>query len=55
MFFPPPPPKHLSPISGSRPTSPVSSVTRADYLNTFEFLDKIAENLKKKLANQPKL
>ncbi|KAG0718399.1 Isocitrate dehydrogenase [NADP] cytoplasmic [Chionoecetes opilio] len=26
------------------------SVTRADYLNTFEFLDKLAENLKKKMA-----
>uniref|UniRef100_A0A8C5B0C8 isocitrate dehydrogenase (NADP(+)) n=1 Tax=Gadus morhua TaxID=8049 RepID=A0A8C5B0C8_GADMO len=33
----------------------LSGVTRADYLNTFEFLDKIAENLKMKLANQPKL
>lgn len=31
------------------------NVTRADYLNTFEFLDKLAENLKAKLANQPKL
>uniref|UniRef100_A0A673B1Q2 isocitrate dehydrogenase (NADP(+)) n=1 Tax=Sphaeramia orbicularis TaxID=375764 RepID=A0A673B1Q2_9TELE len=31
------------------------NVTRADYLNTFEFLDKLAENLKMKLANQPKL
>uniref|UniRef100_A0A7N8Y469 Isocitrate dehydrogenase [NADP] n=1 Tax=Mastacembelus armatus TaxID=205130 RepID=A0A7N8Y469_9TELE len=31
------------------------SVTRADYLNTFEFLDKLAENLKIKLSNQPKL
>lgn len=30
-------------------------VTRADYLNTFEFLDKLAENLKIKMANQPKL
>ncbi|CAM9313113.1 unnamed protein product [Lampetra planeri] len=28
---------------------------RTDYLNTFEFLDKLAENLKMKLANQPKL
>uniref|UniRef100_A0A672ICK5 Isocitrate dehydrogenase [NADP] n=1 Tax=Salarias fasciatus TaxID=181472 RepID=A0A672ICK5_SALFA len=33
----------------------MSSVTRADYLNTFEFLDKLAENLKAKLASQPKL
>merc|ERR1719498_564938 len=31
------------------------NVTRADYLNTFEFLDKLAENLKMKLASQPKL
>ncbi|XP_061143420.1 isocitrate dehydrogenase [NADP] cytoplasmic isoform X1 [Syngnathus typhle] len=31
------------------------NVTRADYLNTFEFLDKLAENLKAKMANQPKL
>lgn len=31
------------------------SVTRADYLNTFEFLDKLAENLKVKLSVQPKL
>ncbi|KAM9805030.1 isocitrate dehydrogenase [NADP] cytoplasmic [Neosynchiropus ocellatus] len=31
------------------------NVTRADYLNTFEFLDKLAENLRIKLANQPKL
>lgn len=27
-------------------------VKRSDYLNTFEFLDKIAENLKAKLAAQ---
>ncbi|XP_053733054.1 isocitrate dehydrogenase [NADP] cytoplasmic [Synchiropus splendidus] len=31
------------------------NVTRADYLNTFEFLDKLADNLRIKLANQPKL
>uniref|UniRef100_A0A665VQ16 Isocitrate dehydrogenase [NADP] n=2 Tax=Echeneis naucrates TaxID=173247 RepID=A0A665VQ16_ECHNA len=31
------------------------NVTRADYLNTFEFLDKLAENLKLKLTKQPKL
>uniref|UniRef100_A0A8C5HV51 Isocitrate dehydrogenase [NADP] n=2 Tax=Gouania willdenowi TaxID=441366 RepID=A0A8C5HV51_GOUWI len=31
------------------------NVTRADYLNTFQFLDKLAENLKIKLKNQPKL
>lgn len=31
------------------------SVTRADYLNTFEFLDKLAENLKMKLSSHPKL
>uniref|UniRef100_A0A8C6U6X4 Isocitrate dehydrogenase [NADP] n=1 Tax=Neogobius melanostomus TaxID=47308 RepID=A0A8C6U6X4_9GOBI len=31
------------------------NVTRADYLNTFEFLDKLAENLKTKMANHPKL
>lgn len=31
------------------------SVQRADYLNTFEFLDKLAENLKVKLLSQPKL
>jgi len=30
-------------------------VKRSDYLNTFEFLDKLAENLKVKLANPPKL
>ncbi|KAF3843643.1 hypothetical protein F7725_002492 [Dissostichus mawsoni] len=30
-----------------------AGVTRADYLNTFEFLDKLAENLKIKLANPP--
>ncbi|KAK2186668.1 hypothetical protein NP493_192g03019 [Ridgeia piscesae] len=28
----------------------LAHVTRADYLNTFEFLDKIAENLKKKMG-----
>ncbi|XP_023215828.1 isocitrate dehydrogenase [NADP] cytoplasmic-like [Centruroides sculpturatus] len=28
----------------------MSSVTREDYLNTFEFLDKLAENLNKKLG-----
>ncbi|KAG7255445.1 hypothetical protein CRUP_030263, partial [Coryphaenoides rupestris] len=36
----------------------LSSVQRADYLNTFEFLDKLAENLKMKMLNlnqQPKL
>jgi len=27
-----------------------ANVQRADYLNTFEFLDKLAENLRKKLA-----
>ncbi|XP_061091259.1 isocitrate dehydrogenase [NADP] cytoplasmic isoform X1 [Conger conger] len=31
------------------------NVTRSDYLNTFEFLDKLAENLKIKLSSQPKL
>ncbi|KAL2081749.1 hypothetical protein ACEWY4_023602 [Coilia grayii] len=31
------------------------NVQRSDYLNTFEFLDKLAENLKTKLSNQPKL
>lgn len=31
------------------------SVKRSDYLNTFEFLDKLAENLKMKLSSQPKL
>ncbi|XP_016895438.1 isocitrate dehydrogenase [NADP] cytoplasmic [Cynoglossus semilaevis] len=31
------------------------NVTRDDYLNTFQFLDKLAENLKLKLSNQPKL
>lgn len=36
-------------------SSSVCSVTRADYLNTFEFLDKLAENLKMKLTNHPKL
>uniref|UniRef100_A0A669D406 Isocitrate dehydrogenase [NADP] n=1 Tax=Oreochromis niloticus TaxID=8128 RepID=A0A669D406_ORENI len=33
----------------------LANVKRADYLNTFEFLDKLAENLKIKLASQPKL
>ncbi|KAF4086852.1 hypothetical protein AMELA_G00089210 [Ameiurus melas] len=33
----------------------MASVQRADYLNTFEFLDKLAENLKVKLLSQPKL
>ena len=28
----------------------IYSITRGDYLNTFEFLDKIAENLTKKLS-----
>ncbi|CCG28102.1 Isocitrate dehydrogenase [NADP] [Caenorhabditis elegans] len=28
-----------------------SAVTRTDYLNTFEFLDKLAENLAKKQAH----
>ncbi|NWQ68881.1 IDHC dehydrogenase, partial [Neopipo cinnamomea] len=31
------------------------NVTRSDYLNTFEFMDKLAENLKRKLASLPKL
>uniref|UniRef100_A0AAY4EVV6 Isocitrate dehydrogenase [NADP] n=1 Tax=Denticeps clupeoides TaxID=299321 RepID=A0AAY4EVV6_9TELE len=31
------------------------NVQRSDYLNTFEFLDKLAENLKLKLSSQPKL
>ncbi|XP_066301699.1 isocitrate dehydrogenase [NADP] cytoplasmic-like [Branchiostoma lanceolatum] len=30
----------------------LANVTRADYLNTFEFLDALAENLQKKLAPQ---
>ncbi|NWI82920.1 IDHC dehydrogenase, partial [Dryoscopus gambensis] len=30
------------------------NVTRSDYLNTFEFMDKLAENLKQKLASLPK-
>uniref|UniRef100_A0A672K6X1 isocitrate dehydrogenase (NADP(+)) n=1 Tax=Sinocyclocheilus grahami TaxID=75366 RepID=A0A672K6X1_SINGR len=30
-------------------------ITRSDYLNTFEFLDKLAKNLKIKLSSQPKL
>ncbi|XP_042895354.1 isocitrate dehydrogenase [NADP] cytoplasmic isoform X2 [Parasteatoda tepidariorum] len=29
----------------------MKGVTRADYLNTFEFLDKLAENLKKEMGN----
>ncbi|KAK3568981.1 hypothetical protein QTP86_021389 [Hemibagrus guttatus] len=33
----------------------MANVQRADYLNTFEFLDKLAENLKIKLMSQPKL
>ncbi|KAK7154141.1 hypothetical protein R3I94_007492 [Phoxinus phoxinus] len=33
----------------------MSGVARSDYLNTFEFLDKLAENLKIKLSSQPKL
>ncbi|KAM4026374.1 isocitrate dehydrogenase [NADP] cytoplasmic isoform 1-T2 [Anomaloglossus baeobatrachus] len=31
------------------------NVQRSDYLNTFEFLDKLAENLQLKLSAQPKL
>nr|XP_020636424.1 isocitrate dehydrogenase [NADP] cytoplasmic [Pogona vitticeps] len=31
------------------------NVKRSDYLNTFEFMDKLAENLKAKLSSQPKL
>ncbi|XP_034287847.2 isocitrate dehydrogenase [NADP] cytoplasmic [Pantherophis guttatus] len=31
------------------------NVKRSDYLNTFEFLDKLAENLKTKLSSQPRL
>ncbi|RXG53118.1 Isocitrate dehydrogenase [NADP] cytoplasmic [Armadillidium vulgare] len=31
-------------------TGSMDSVTRKDYLNTFEFLDKLAENLQKKLG-----
>ncbi|XP_029462240.1 isocitrate dehydrogenase [NADP] cytoplasmic [Rhinatrema bivittatum] len=31
------------------------NVQRSDYLSTFEFMDKLAENLKMKLASQPKL
>ncbi|XP_074856855.1 isocitrate dehydrogenase [NADP] cytoplasmic [Carettochelys insculpta] len=31
------------------------NVKRSDYLNTFEFMDKLAENLSLKLASQPKL
>lgn len=33
----------------------MSNVARSDYLNTFEFLDKLADNLKIKLSSQPKL
>ncbi|KAG9473479.1 hypothetical protein GDO78_013592 [Eleutherodactylus coqui] len=33
----------------------LSNVQRSDYLNTFEFLEKLAENLKLKLAGQSKL
>uniref|UniRef100_A0A8C8DNW8 Isocitrate dehydrogenase [NADP] n=1 Tax=Oryzias sinensis TaxID=183150 RepID=A0A8C8DNW8_9TELE len=33
----------------------LSNVARTDYLNTFEFLDKLAENLKTKLGSHPKL
>ena len=28
----------------------IQNVTRSDYLNTFEFLDKLADNLKTKMA-----
>ena len=35
-------------LNESNKISPFS-VVRADYLNTFEFLDKLAENLKKKM------
>ncbi|XP_069589858.1 isocitrate dehydrogenase [NADP] cytoplasmic [Ranitomeya imitator] len=31
------------------------NVQRSDFLNTFEFLDKLAENLQRKLSAQPKL
>uniref|UniRef100_A0A4W4GU95 Isocitrate dehydrogenase [NADP] n=1 Tax=Electrophorus electricus TaxID=8005 RepID=A0A4W4GU95_ELEEL len=33
----------------------LANVQRTDYLNTFEFLDKLAENLKTKLSSQAKL
>uniref|UniRef100_A0A8B9RHK6 Isocitrate dehydrogenase [NADP] n=1 Tax=Astyanax mexicanus TaxID=7994 RepID=A0A8B9RHK6_ASTMX len=33
----------------------MADVQRSDYLNTFEFLDKLADNLKIKLSSQPKL
>ncbi|KAJ8012649.1 hypothetical protein DPEC_G00045080 [Dallia pectoralis] len=33
----------------------LADTQRSDYLNTFEFLDKLAENLKIKMSNQPKL
>ncbi|KAI4890663.1 hypothetical protein NFI96_019927 [Prochilodus magdalenae] len=33
----------------------LANVQRSDYLNTFEFLDKLGENLKLKLSKQPKL
>ena len=29
----------------------MANVQRSDYLNTFEFLDKLAENLSKKMAS----
>ncbi|KFO98338.1 Isocitrate dehydrogenase [NADP] cytoplasmic, partial [Calypte anna] len=32
----------------------LSNVTRSDYLNTFEFMDKLAENLKRKLTSLQK-
>ncbi|XP_033026218.1 isocitrate dehydrogenase [NADP] cytoplasmic [Lacerta agilis] len=31
------------------------NVKRSDYLNTFDFMDKLAENLKAKVSSQPKL
>lgn len=31
------------------------NIQRSDYLNTFEFMDKLADNLKLKLTSQPKL
>lgn len=37
------------------PSPPPLSTKRSDYLNTFEFLDKLSENLKTKMSNQPKL
>lgn len=43
-------------LTCTHPLSSVScSVARSDYLNTFEFLDRLAENLKTKLSSQPKL